>query len=79
MLLQKRSKSIDFYNSPASGIRNYREASKDIAKKNDRNVCASLRKRMEDSVRDTEKLVTELKQRRERQIDANNISSITGV
>lgn len=64
--LQKLSKSIDFYNSPAIGIRNYREASKDMAKKNDRNVCASLRKRLEDiSVRDTEKLDTEQKQRRE--------------
>ena len=30
---------------------------------------------MEDSVRDAEKLYTELKQRRERLIDANNISS----
>ena len=75
--LQKLSKSIDFYNSPASGIWNYRKASKDMAKKrNDRNVCASLRKRLEDSVRDAEKLDTELKQRPERLIDANNISSI---
>ena len=45
-------------------------------KRNDRNVCASLRKRLEDSVRDAEKLDTELKQRPERLIDANNISSI---
>ena len=37
-----------------------------MAKKNDQNVCASLRKRVEDSVSDTEKLDTELKQRRER-------------
>ena len=61
-----RSLKVDFYNSLASGIRNYREASKDMAKKNDQNVCASLRKRVEDSVRGTEKLDTELKQRRER-------------
>ena len=37
-----------------------------MAKKNDQNVRASLRKTVEDSVRDTEKLDTELKQRRER-------------
>lgn len=74
--LENLSKKVEFYNNPASSIPAYRKIAKDNIKKCNKNVCNSLLCKVDNSVSDAEKLDGELKQRRERLLDSQNISGI---